>query len=262
MDYFWKENKKFVVAVAGGVLAVFLYHSFVLGPIRASAASSERSRTNERRELEAKMAQGVPAPDALALAKRDREQYQKALAAVSKEVVFKADDRFKKGERESAKAHYDNLRLEVEKQLKSKAGMAKVEFTGTLGLGEESQADQIPELLLRLAAAERLVSVAIEAGGVSKIEQVDAMAALSRDAAPGPGAFLNAYGVFMKFTGKSEAAFKIAHAVQKRGQYLAVTHFDLTREDVARDHCAASIGVAVLRVDEKAPIVPKPGAAP
>jgi hypothetical protein len=262
MDYFWKENKRFTLFVGGGLLFVLFFHWFVLGPIRAGATKAERDRVNERKDLESRMAQGVPAPDALAAAKRDRDQYQKSLAAVSKELVFKPDDRYKRGERESAKAHYDNLRLEIEKGLKDKAKDAKVEFNGAVGLGEESSPDQIPELLLRMAAAERLVAVAL-AAGIEKIEQVDAMATPSRDAAPGPGAFLNAYGIFFKFRAKAETAYRIAHAVQKKGQYLAVTQLDWSRDDVARDSVLVQMGVAVLSVDEKAPLVPKPaGGAP
>jgi hypothetical protein len=258
MDYFWKENRRFTLMVGGGLLFVLLFHWFVLGPIRAGADSAEKARGNQRRDLEAKMALGVPAPDALAAAKRDRDQYQKALGSVAKELVFKPDDRFKKGERESAKTHFENLRIEIEKQLREKAKDAKVDYAGTLGLGEEPLADQIPELLLRLAAAERVVSVAL-ATGVEKIEQVDAMQTPSRDAAPGPGSFLNAYGVFVKFRAKSEAAYRIAHAVQKKGQYLAVTQFEWSRDDIARDSVLVQMGVAVLAVDEKAPLTPKSG---
>ena len=38
MEYFWKENKKFVIAVGGGLAFLILYNSIVLGPIRRDAA--------------------------------------------------------------------------------------------------------------------------------------------------------------------------------------------------------------------------------
>ena len=261
MDYFWKENKRWVLLVGGGLFAVLLYTWLVIGPIKAGAAKAERDRVAERQALEAKMALGVPAPEALAAAKRDRDQMQKALATVGKELVFKPDDRFRKGDRQTATAHYEDLLVQIERGLSDKAKKAKVEFNGQVGLGAEKAGDQIPEMLLRLAAAEYVVGLALDLG-VEKIEQVDAMQTPSRDAAPGPGAFLNAYGVYLRFRAKSETAYRLAHAVQKKGQYLAVTQFEWSRDDVARDSVLVGLGVAVLNVDEKAPLVPKPGGTP
>jgi hypothetical protein len=68
---------------------------------------------------------------------------------------------------------------------------------------------------------------------------------------------LEAYTVFLKVRSSSEAAFRILHGVQKKGNYLAVTRFSWAQEDPARDFGTASISVAVLRVDEKAPLAAK-----
>lgn len=254
MDYFWKENKKFVLAVGGGLLAVMVYHWIVLGPIRAGAVAAEKSRHQQTLDLKARMAEGVPAPDAVASAKRDRDGLRKSLQAVVKDVEFKLPERYAKPERQSAKSHFDDLRLEVEKDLREKATKAKVDFQGGLGLPEDSRPDEIPDLLRRMAAAERLVRLAIEAG-VEKIEQVDAMAEGGSEAGapgmPGGGA-VSALPVFMKFKASSEAAFRVLHGAQKKGAYLAVTQFEFVREDVARDRGAAAIMGAILRVEEKA----------
>jgi hypothetical protein len=61
----------------------------------------------------------------------------------------------------------------------------------------------------------------------------------------------------MKFRGTEQAVFSVLHAVQKKGQFFAVTQFQVSQEDLAKDLCGASIGVALLRVDDKAPIEPK-----
>jgi len=73
MEYFWKENKKFVIAVGGGLVFLMLYYSFVLGPIRKGAADAATERRNAKRDIERRMQQGVPTDDALLAARRDRD---------------------------------------------------------------------------------------------------------------------------------------------------------------------------------------------
>ena len=256
MDYFWKENKKFVIAVGAGTLVVIFYWMFLVSPFRVTAAGAAKQRLQEKRDYEALIAQGVPSKDAPAAAALDRDESQKVLASLLKDIAFRPAERFRKPEKE-AKGHYEDLKLGVEKELKEKAHKAKIDFAGGLGMGDEVRDELLPELLLRLAVVERVVTAAIEAG-VEKIEAVDGMAGAGDN---GPalkkGAFLNAYTVFLKVRASSEAAFRILHGVQRKGNYLAVTQFGWTQDDPARDMGAVSIAVAVLRVDEKAPLEPK-----
>lgn len=253
MEYFWKENKKFVLAVGGGAVFLLVYWMFLISPFRASAAASARQRQSDRKEYEGLIAQGVPAKDAVAAAVLDRDELQKGLSALVKDTVFKPGDRFRKPERE-AKGHYEDLRIKVEKELKETAAKAKIDFPGGLGMNDDVREDLLPELLLRLAAVDRLVSQAI-AAGVEKIETVDGMAGLEESGKK--GAFLNAYAVFLKVKCSSKSALQIVHGVQRKGNYLAVTRFAFAQEDPARDFGTATITAAVLRVDEKAPLVPK-----
>ena len=44
----------------------------------------------------------------------------------------------------------------------------------------------------------------------------------------------------------------MVHGAQKKGSYLAITNFDLTRPDATKDVFEASIAVAYLKVDDKA----------
>ena len=64
--------------------------------------------------------------------------------------------------------------------------------------------------------------------------------------------FLTKYSVFMKVSGKAESIFRIIHGAQKKGSYLAVTQFEIGRPDATKDLFEASIGVALLKVDDKA----------
>jgi hypothetical protein len=261
MDYFWKENKVYVVAAGAGALGALLYWMFLVSPFRTEAASAARQRASEKAAYETLIAQGVPARNAPADAATDRDDSQKALAALVKDVAFKPADRFRKPDAE-AKSHYEDLKLKVEKELKEKATKAKIEFQGGLGLGDDNRDDLLPELLLRLAVVDRVVSAAIEAG-VEKIEAVDGLyGANDSGAANRKGAFLNAHAVFLKVRASSEAAFRILHGVQRKGAYLAVTQFAWAQDDPGRDLGAVSITVAVLKVDEKAPLEPKTEARP
>ena len=262
MDYFWKENKVYVIAAGAGALGALLYWMFLVSPFRQEAASAARQRANEKSAYETLIAQGVPARNAPADAATDRDDSQKALAALVKDVAFKPSDRFRKPDGEAAKSFYQDQKLKVEKELKEKAAKAKIEFQGGLGLGDDDRDDLLPELLLRLAVIERVVSTAIEAG-VEKIEAVDGLAG-ANDSGPAnrKGAFLNAHSVFLKVRASSEAAFRILHGVQRKGAYLAVTQFAWAQDDPGRDLGAVSITVAVLRVDEKAPLEPKTEARP
>src|SRR5262245_55207873 len=123
MDYFWKENKKFVVAVGAGALVTLLYWSFLVSPFRAQAVAAARDRGNEKRQFEALIAQGIPAKDAVASATQDRDEMSKALAALVKDVGFKPGDRFKKADRDQ----YEDLRIKILKDLRDKATKAKID---------------------------------------------------------------------------------------------------------------------------------------
>ena len=256
MDYFWKENKKFVIATGAGLLVLVLYWSFLVSPFRKEAARAASDRLRERREYETLISQGVPAKDAPAAAALDRDESQKVLASLLKDIAFKPAKRFEMPPKE-AKGHYEDLKLNVQTELKEKAAKAKIDFAGGLGMGDDVRDDLLPELLLRLAVVERVVDAAV-AAGVEKIEAVDGLANAG-DSGPAlkKGAFLNAYSVFLKVRASSEAAFRILHGVQQKGNYLAVTQFAWAQDDPARDLGAVSLTVAVLRVDEKAPLEPK-----
>jgi len=249
MDYFWKENKKFVVAVGAGLLGMLFYWLFVLGPLGSSADRAKKSLAKEKSELKAMMANGVPSEDSIRSARATKERFKQALGGMIADSNFKAPDRYRKPDRESAKSHFESLNIDVYKELRDKAVNAKIAFPATLGFGDQVNDDVAAEYLARLAAVERLAQLAIEAE-VEKIEAIDGLSgAGSRDEKK--GAFLTKYGIFMKFTGKAESVFKLLHGVQKKGQFLAVTNFEAIRDDSTKDQFSASLAVVLFKVDEK-----------
>ena len=258
MEYFWKENKKFVAAAFGAVVATWLCYLFVLWPLRKDAQVAAQTRDREKKALEARMANGVPGQELLADLQRDCDLKKKALAAVSADVSFKEGEKFRAPPKGGAKERYDQVKVDLSTELHQKAAGARMEFPKSLGIEADSTEESAPELLLRLAVVERLVDVAV-AAKIDKIEVIDALSGMERSGEARKGVFLTKFPVFMKFRGSEQAVFAVLHAVQKKGQFFAVTQFQVQQEDLAKDVCGASIGVALLRLDEKAPIEPKAG---
>lgn len=248
MEYFWKENKKFVLAVGGALVVLMLYNSLVLSKLRGAAALAQSKRAQEKRSLEDKLRSGLPADDALSLAKRDADVVRKQVAAMAQESQFKISDRFRKKEKDGAKAFYDGLKEDLKDELQKKAVQGNLTIPKGLGLSDDNTEDEAEDLLLRLAVVERLVDLAI-ASGVEKIESLDTKRASDEVK---KGAFLRKTPVSLRFSGKPEAVFRMLHGAQKKGSYLAVLQFEALRPDSTRDVFEASMTVALLRMDEKA----------
>jgi hypothetical protein len=266
MDYFWKENRKFVLAVGGGLVAVLLYQGLVLSPLRSKGAAAQRRRQQERQALEEELKKGLPGEDALAAARRDRELARKQLGAMATEAAFRVPDRFRKPEKENPKAYYDGLKEDLKDELQKKAVQARLALPPGLGLQEGDSDDSAEEQLLRLAIVERLVLLAVEAG-VEKIDSFDLRRYAAEEDRPDPRdrghdpkgkdrqvPFLQRTAVGVRMSGKPEALFRMLHGVQKKGSYLAVTAFDASRPDPTRDAFEGTMTVNLIRVDEKGPL--------
>jgi len=255
MEYFWKENKKFVLAVGGAFVFLLLYYSFVLGPIRKGATDAARDRQNLKRDLERRMQQGVPNDDGLVAGRRDKEANRKILSQMAPEVKFSLGDRFvpRKNDRlKDLQDHYASLKIDLIKELKDKSVQGKVSFPPTVGLPDDIMSEEnAVEVLARCGVVERLTQLAIESE-IDKIDTIDAQFGMDRDERSSKKSqFLTKYSVFIKVVGKVESVLKLVHGAQKKGSYLAVTQFDLSRPDSTKDVFEASIGVAFLRVDDK-----------
>jgi hypothetical protein len=96
------------------------------------------------------------------------------------------------------------------------------------------------------------VILAVESD-IDKIETLDGQYMMDRDERSSKKSqFLTKYSVFIKVVGKVESIFKVVHGAQKKGSFLAITNFDLSRPDATKDLFEASIAVAYLKVDDKA----------
>ncbi|HLY10929.1 MAG TPA: hypothetical protein VKW04_16635 [Planctomycetota bacterium] len=253
MEYFWKENKRFVIAVAGGLAFLILYQALVLGKIRGAAELADRTRRSKQTEIERKMAQGVPTEESLAVARKDRDLTRKVLAQMAPETAFTVPDRFQKPKSrpKELKEYYDDLLIKLTDELKEKATNGRLGFPPTLGMPDTVNEDTVPEMLLRLAVVDRLSTLCIDAE-CEKIESINPLHGADQDERSSKKSrFLTKYSVFIRFSGRADAIFKVIHGAQKKGSYLAVTQFDMSRPDATKDVFEAALGVALLKVDDK-----------
>lgn len=250
MEYFWKENKRYVILVGSGLAFLILYQSLVLGKIRGAAELAERTRRNKQTEIERKMAQGVPTEESLQIARRDRDLSRKVLASMAPETAFAVPDRFLKP-KSQVKAYYDDLLIKLTDELKEKATNGRLAFPQSLGMPDPVTEDMVPEMLLRLAIVDRLANLCIDAG-CEKIEMINPMHGADQDERSSKKSrFLTKYSVFIRFSARAEDVFKVIHGAQKKGSYLAVTQFEMSRTDATKDVFEAALGVALLKVDDK-----------
>jgi hypothetical protein len=254
MDLFFKENKKYLAALGGGLLFLLLFNGFVLSPMSKAAAAARNRRGQEKQSFEEKLRAGLPSDEALALARRDVDLARKQITQMAGESRFAVPDRFKPKGKDGVKAFYDGLKEDLKDELQKKAVQGRVQVPPGVGLPEAGPDDDAEDLILGAAVIDRLVTVAVESG-IEKIDAIDAKRG-AEDPAPGKAAFLRKTPVQVRFSGRPEAVMRMLHGLQKKGSYLSVTRFDAARPDPTRDVFEASMSVALLRVDEKAPMAP------
>lgn len=269
MDYFWKENKKYLIAVGAALLFVLVFHWFVLGPIRSRADLVAKKRGMEERSLRERVEKGVPDEDTIGVAKIEYKRTQDLLASLAGDMSFKVPDRYvRKPEGQGWVEHWNAEKLEVEREIQRKikglAGFPR-QVVPSSGL-EDLQEEAAREMLLRLAVVEKVVDMAVEAK-VDKVDTIDMVpvthaGARKDEAVTRKGVFLNKYMIRMTFKGDQQSVFKLLHGVQKKGSFLAVAHFEVDRKDPTKDYLDADIRVCLLGIDEKAPIELKEERAP
>jgi hypothetical protein len=149
------------------------------------------------------------------------------------------------------KEYYDDLLIKLTDELKEKSTNGRVAFPQTLGMPDTVLDENAPEMMLRLAVVDRLVTLCVDAE-CEKIESINPMHGADQDdRSSKKSRFLTKYSVFIRFSGKAESIFKVIHGAQKKGSYLAVTQFEMNRSDATKDVFEAGLGVALLKVDDK-----------
>jgi hypothetical protein len=166
MEYFWKENKKFVLAVGGGLVFLMLYYSFVLGPIRKGAADATRDRLNAKRDIERRMQRACP-PSALVAARHDRGEAEAASVMIPGGVHL--NERFvHRATRRRTSPVLPEPQARSRQGTQEEVGRGQAPVPQNVGRGRHREG-QRAEVLARCAVVERLVTAAVESD-LDKIE--------------------------------------------------------------------------------------------
>lgn len=267
MDYFWKENKKYLIAVGAAVFFTLLFFLFVLGPLRRKAEAAAAGRRRAEQSLRQRLEKGLPDEDTVGLARIELKRTRDLLASLVSEVNFREADRYRKPENATWVEHWNAEKMDVDRALKAQTATMVHTPKTFVSVLEDPGEEMARELLLRLAVVERLVKVAAEA----KVERIDAVDMLpvssagirKEDPVTRRGVFLNKYSVQMAFKGDQQSVFRVLHALQRKGaSFLAVENFAVDRRDPTKDMLDATLRVSLLRIDEKAPLEAKEERAP
>jgi hypothetical protein len=165
---FWQENKRFVLSVAGGLVAftvgVVLINHFFGEDLAAETGKLNRAKTG----LSAALFQ----PPDLELARSENQSLAQAVTRLGEAIEFKARPAFQLGE-SSATNRYFAVVSSTREDLLARAGRAGVAIPDDLGLPVPSptKEQEIVRYLEALDLIERATQLTIEAG-VERLEEI------------------------------------------------------------------------------------------
>ncbi len=262
MEYFWKQNKIYIIAVAAVLVVVGLWWMFVLGPINKGAQDFKDERGQAQTELEAKMAGGVATEDMIARGQKDLERTQALVKSLLADAAYVPKDPFNPPDATAAQVFYDG-NLTTWKNIKASAGRVHLmQTTSPFPAIQQASPSLARELLARLAVMNRVVDLAIKSR-VTRIEKVNPLPDFEVDKMQDGSMrqqFLNVLPVKLTVTASSASLFALVHGLSKKGEgYVALLGFSAVpaAEDERADQWKCDLEVAALVVNEKLPLTEK-----
>ncbi|MBI2901485.1 MAG: hypothetical protein HYY17_14970 [Planctomycetes bacterium] len=224
MEYWLKENRKFLIAVGAIALCVILHLVLIYRPISAGAAKEAKTREAKERNYRSQSSGGVPSDAAISQADTELKNLRQKLGDAVKTHRFALPDRFRgKGKHED---HFKDVYLNVRDELKTLNGSAGLgEFREDFGFASvisRIQGDEVAaeEALLRLAVADAAVrsAIAVMKPG-DRFADIDI--SIEGPKETGGERFLRKVAVRIRVSGSLEGVFRVAHAFQQ-SPYLCV----------------------------------------
>ncbi len=261
MDYWWKENRKFALAVGGGVLGLAAWALFVVGPINASADKARQDLTNQRLMLQGRLAAGVPAEDSVGRAERDRKALTEDLKSLQAAAEFKLEEAFKGSDGSKTpqellgRARGDLVKL-LDLKCKER-GFPQI----AQNLGMPSSVQTLPdpvatEWLKRLAILKRVCLLAIE--HAEKLELVEVVPNPNQDESLIQDArFMNKLTLKFRVQAPAEGTLRLVHALQQKGTFLAVEAFSTGLADAGRDLMSTELSVCGIFANLSGGVMPE-----
>ncbi|MBI4563832.1 MAG: hypothetical protein HY716_03955 [Planctomycetes bacterium] len=256
MDYWWKENKRFVIAASGGALALLLWVGWVVAPANADVAAMRLKREAEERALRVRLQAGVPTEEAIAAAERDRLRLLEDLRSIQADAEFPVEAAYRLSQGQTAVEWLARQRADLAKVLDHKCrekGFPRI--PGMLGMPASFQdlPDAVAEeWLARLAIVKRVCFLAIE--HLQKIELTEVVPSDYQDEPlVRRDRFLNRLTVHLKATGSADALLRFVHALQQKGSYLALDEFSAAADPGRGESVEATLRVGALILHSEAP---------
>ena len=168
LNDFWQENKRFVLTVAGGLLA-FLIGVVVINSVYGSDLAVMKRRLTK---AESGLRKPMFKPGDLTRAQDENDALQAALSELTEAVVFRARPQFELGDGKATNRYFAVV-SEVREDLMARAGRAGLSIPEDLGLPQlsPSKEQEIERYLEALDLVDRCVRMAIEVG-VTRVEKI------------------------------------------------------------------------------------------
>jgi len=162
LDAFWQENKRFLIAVGGGVV-LFLIGWMVIASFFGDELAAQRRR---KKALEADLEQPMYSSSALGAARAENEALEQVFAELAGRVEFEPRPEFALRPSDSASSRYFGVVSDVRDDLMTRCGRAGLAFPDDLGLPKlaPTREQEIARYLEALDVIEATLQMGIEAG--------------------------------------------------------------------------------------------------
>jgi hypothetical protein len=255
MDIFWRENKPFLLGVAGAFLVGLLCYFFFVSPARETARQSrEELKKVQVRFTGLLETRGQLTDDVIGRAKEDLERIEKEVQSTGADLglVLPREFSIPKGERNQSfffDTQYNRVKRDL-RNLAPKKGREGIRLVDDkLGFNQAPAGPKsVPEYLARLALVTRLILAAFDApvAEVTSLQALPGLAVNSDDPGPSPALFIQRHTVEMQVKTSYPSFLRILHGLCQKGGFLAVERMKFTKDGYQNPLGTAEFSVSGL----------------
>jgi hypothetical protein len=245
LNDFWQENKRFVLTVAGGLLA-FLIGVAAINSVYGSDLAIMKRRLSK---AEAGLSKAMFKPGDLSRVQDENDKLRAALGELTEAVGFRPRPEFQLGEGKATNRYFAVV-SEVREDLMARAGRAGLSIPEDLGLPQlsPSKEQEIERYLEALDLVDRCVRMAIEVG-VTRVEKIQIkldsrlLAGRSIDG-------LERTRVEMRFKGPSESLVQLGLLTQqpREGHVLQVDRVEMLANEIKPEEARMDLTLLAAHV--------------
>lgn len=251
MDYWWKENRRFVLCLAAGIGTFLLWKTLILSPLNRGVTDVERSREMEEHALQTRLAGGVPSEETIDRAERDLARLRQAVDELVNRIAFPVDL-----PRTGIREQFQDMLIRIGEEIRDLCVKNRVVLSEDIQRfgfppDQEGSEEIYSEWLMRLAALDRVLRLAIEA----QIDRMDTIDACHGTEEKGSvvvrkGLYLNSLNLRIVIQGSAQSVFKILHGLQMKGSYLRIERFSAVKTDPHKDTFTLDMVTGLLLLDK------------